>query len=843
MLLPTGAGAGSMPWPIPNKGVCSIVVLATLIARTGRCDTPGSDDLPSVGTQSAASAPDRQPDFDPGSELPASTWTDRFQNAPLSSSVLEPAATSLSFSYVNAESFRPDAPNVTSPATPGHAEPDSDKAEPQGRDDQLLFLDMTVNGTRRGSVLMMVDAQGKLYAQSETLAQWGMRAPYPESVEHFGREFHAFGSMPGVKTQVTTSTMSGSAQIPPEYLVATTRSLSWGASLAPTSDTGAFLDYSVAYTDDPGLESRQLTGLLNPTVFTAQGNLSAGLLYRTLDTPLDSLSSEFLRLDTTWTRDFPDKVSSLRLGDSLTPGSSWSRSLRFGGIQWATNFATQPSMITFPQPSIGGSAAVPTALDIFVNGALRSSQQVPDGTFRIDDVPVVTGAGQIEVVTRDLMGREQLIVQDFYTSRELLRPGLSDYSFSLGALRENYGTVSDDYSQTLASAIFRRGMTSNLTLEGRFDGTADVQVAGGSAAYSVTHLGVFSAAMAVSNSAGTGALWQLGHEYQGRKYRFDVRFLGTSEQFRQPGLDLPGGIPKLQSLVSVGTGLGVYGSLGMSYIDEQFYDPTLDRKVVNVSYSTTLPYELSLSVAGSYIQQVESDVQASVMIMKYFGGRRSASATMQRATDFNNLRMEYRDDAPPGPGYGYRAAVYSGDARSLEAATTVNTRYSSFLGEIKSRDGKTGVRAQMDGSVAWLDGGFYASREIRDGFAVVDAGGFEGVRVYLENREMGVTDAEGRMMVPGLRPYQVNRIRIESRDLPLTARVSQTSESVAPYFKSGSLVTFDVEDTRGALLRVVWPNGTPAPRSTLWDAMDGCICRACQVKPISKSATWAGNAI
>jgi outer membrane usher protein len=93
----------------------------------------------------------------------------------------------------------------------------------------------------------------------------------------------------------------------------------------------------------------------------------------------------------------------------------------------------------------------------------------------------------------------------------------------------------------------------------------------------------------------------------------------------------------------------------------------------------------------------------------------------------------------------------------------------------------------------------------------VDLGGFEGVRVYLENREMGVTDGEGRLMIPGLLPYQANRISINSRDLPLTARVSSTGEAVAPYYRSGLIVEFDVKETHSALLRVMMPDGTPAP--------------------------------
>jgi outer membrane usher protein len=412
------------------------------------------------------------------------------------------------------------------------------------------------------------------------------------------------------------------------------------------------------------------------------------------------------------------------------------------------------------------------------------------------------------------MGREQLVVQDFYASQKLLRPGLWDYAVSIGALRQNYSLKSNDYSDMMVSAMLRRGLSSDFTLEGRFDTSSAVQVVSGSAAYSMTRLGVFSTSLAISNEDNAGVLWQLGHQYQGRNFRFDLRFQGASEHFAQPGVDLPNAFPRLQSLVSAGTGLGELGTLGMSVVDERFHDPSLDRRIVTLNYSRPLPYSVSLSVNGSYIQQEGNELQASLLLMKYFGGRRSASTTVQHAGKSNSLRAEYRNDVPVGPGFGYRAAAFTGDNDSLEAGTTLHTDHARLQAEVRSREGDTGWRAQVDGSVAWLGGDWYASREIRDGFAVVDTGGFEGVHVYLENRDMGVTDSNGRLMIPGLLPYQANRISMNSRDLPLSARVGETRHEVAPYYRTGVMVEFDAKETRSALLRITWPDGTPVPEGS-----------------------------
>lgn len=792
-----------MTWSTPTRALKALLFLAALAVSQGvRCD------LPAQGSAHVTPGADALAAMDETARLTAGAWGDRFANMDDIGLSMPTAGDAVSVRFGPSARARKRASMINDDKRPAEDSVPESKSEVAG-DGQLLLLDMTVNGTNRGSVLMLVDSSGALYAEEATLAEWGMARPFPPVITHAGRKFHGFDTLPGVLTQVRTRTMTGSAQIPPEYLNGVTRSLSWNTRIKPDADLGAFLDYSLGYADDPGLAARQLSGLFSPTVFTPRGALSTELLYRELTTTQGQAGDSFIRLDTTWTSDFPGKLSSLRVGDALTPASSWSRSLRFGGIQLATNFATQPTLITFPQPSISGSAVVPTALDIFVNGSLRSSQDVPDGTFRIDDIPVVTGAGQIQVVTRDLMGREQLVVQDFYTSNQLLRPGLSDYSLSIGALRENYGLRSNDYSDMLVSATLRRGLSDQLTVEGRFDATGDVQVASGAATYSMTRLGAFSGALAISSKQSTGALWQLGHQYQGREFRFDLRLQGASKQFTQPGIDLPGAFPRMQALVYAGTSIGGLGSLGMSYIDERFHSPDMDRKVVSLNYSRTLSRDFSLNLSGSYIRQDSSEMQASVVLMKYFGGRRSVSTNMQHYGDSNSLRAEYRDDAPTGPGFGYRAAAYAGERDEFEAETTWNTKYNRLQAEVRSRDGETGFRAQADGSVAWLGGDVYVNREIKDGFAVVDTDGYEGVTVYLENREMGVTDSAGRLMIPGLLPYQANQIRMESGDLPLTAAVSKIEVAVAPYFRSGLLVEFDVRDTQGALLTVTWPDGTP----------------------------------
>ena len=128
------------------------------------------------------------------------------------------------------------------------------------------------------------------------------------------------------------------------------------------------------------------------------------------------------RLDTTWTRDFPDQLATLRLGDSISTPGAWGRAVRFGGVQYGTNFSTQPSLVTTPLLAAQGEALVPSTVDVFVNGRQVASAAVPPGPFAIDNVPALTGSGQLQVVVTDVLGRQQVLSQPYYSGMALLRP-------------------------------------------------------------------------------------------------------------------------------------------------------------------------------------------------------------------------------------------------------------------------------------------------------------------------------------------------------------------------------------------------------------------------------------
>jgi outer membrane usher protein len=121
-----------------------------------------------------------------------------------------------------------------------------------------------------------------------------------------------------------------------------------------------------------------------------------------------------LRLDTTWTYKDPDRTLTYRAGDMISGGLSWTRPVHLGGIQIQRGFSIRPDLVTLPLPSFSGSAAVPSTVDVYVNGVRTVSQDVDSGPFRINNLPILSGQGDASIVVRDSSGREVATTLPFF---------------------------------------------------------------------------------------------------------------------------------------------------------------------------------------------------------------------------------------------------------------------------------------------------------------------------------------------------------------------------------------------------------------------------------------------
>jgi outer membrane usher protein len=106
----------------------------------------------------------------------------------------------------------------------------------------------------------------------------------------------------------------------------------------------------------------------------------------------------------------------------------WGRSFQLGGLQLGSNFGLKPGWSSQSVPTLSGTAAAPSTVELYINDALRQTQQVGAGPFTIDNLQAPAGAAEARIVVRDILGRETVVVRPFFTSTQLLRDGCATTS-------------------------------------------------------------------------------------------------------------------------------------------------------------------------------------------------------------------------------------------------------------------------------------------------------------------------------------------------------------------------------------------------------------------------------
>jgi outer membrane usher protein len=667
-----------------------------------------------------------------------------------------------------------------------------------------VFLAVVINQQQQG-VVFLLRSDDRLFAGAQDLRRWRLHLPDTPPLNHDGEDFYALDALAGLSYEFDESSQALTVEASPSLFDATRLKGTVTYFTAPTpASPGGFLNYDVSAYHGQGRTTT--SGLLELGGFAGWGAAQARMLARDLHGKASAI-----RLDTTWTRDQPLEVASLRVGDAISGTSSWGGAVRFGGVQWATNFATQPGLVAFPQPGVFGEAVLPSTVDLYVDNALRMSREVPSGPFSIEDLPVMTGQGHAQIVVRDIMGREQVITQPYYVTPRLLKQGLQDYSYELGFVRRNFGTDSNNYGRPLAVGTHRIGISEQFTGEFHGELLSHQQTLGLSGVMLWPVAGVLSSSLAASHSEkGVGGLLELGFQRQGRYFSFGANTQLASQRFAKLGLQPEELAPRQISQVFVNLATTDHGSFAASYAQQAFRDRK-GNTILNASYTRKLGRLGNLSVFVTRFLSGDANTVFNLSFSMPLGDRTNASINTSAKQGREQARLQVSRSLPAGSGLGYRLVTEAGDSDRRAAEVSAQNQVGTYILAADQLQGQTAFRGSATGGLAFLGGSAFLSRRITDSFAVVQVPDYSGVGIYADNQLVARTDADGNALLPRIRPYQKNLVRIEQADLPLDAQIDAIQLDAVPYFRSGLLLSFPVKRSRGALLTVILENGEPLP--------------------------------
>lgn len=696
---------------------------------------------------------------------------------------------------------------------------DSGGPPPEWRE---AVLELRINGVlSHPDVIALRNAAGDLWLAESDFARLRLKLPQAAPHTSDGKRYFPVSALPGARVAFDEVHSAVSISVPASAFQSSSLALA-GANRPPISPsgTGAFFNYVLFG------QTGQYTGANVASGYGELGIFSPlGVLLNTASEQTTEGMSSFVRLGTTFSHDFTDQLQTLRLGDAISVPGSWADAVRFGGVQFGSNYGIRPDLVTTPLLAATGTAVVPSTVDVFVNGRAVGSSEVPAGPFVVNQVPALNGAGDVSIVVRNALGQEQVVSLPFYSAPVMLQPGLSLWDLDLGAVRENYGLESDDYGPLMGAGTWRHGFTSQLTGEVHVESMRGGPTAGGiDIAQAIDHWAIVTLDLAAGGEpatsgilgsgpqpASSGTYEALGIQHVNEHLSLTLEAQHASAGFREVG-NLDGiATPLERNLAQVGWNFGRPGSLQVALVTQRNPDDTR-QQALGITYQVNIGNG-SFSITTSHTSGDTHDSSVSAFYVLPLDGRRNVSTQFRYDNQLPSpdaaLVETLQKNLPPGPGEGYMLSAGTDGSYNLQ----YQRQFDALLVQAAAARlfDQSAETLTVSGGSTFMDGELRAARTVNDSFATVEVGGIPDVTVYYENQPVAQTDANGIAVVRDLRSFDVNRLSVDPLQLPLDAQIANPQVQVVPPYRSGTLVQFPVQRIHAGLFRLRRADGSAVP--------------------------------
>jgi outer membrane usher protein len=549
------------------------------------------------------------------------------------------------------------------------------------------------------------------------------------------------------------------------------------ANIEYRTETSGFFNYALNLRNFDRLDSFSEAGV------TVKDSLGYSSLGRTSD-------GSVIRGLSNWTVSHRENLNRMVLGDRLVQSDVLGGNLTLGGFGYYREFGLDPYFIRNPGLQFSGAVATPSTVDVYVNGQLIRRVSLPPGQFDLRNLPVPTGSSDTRLVLRDAFGREQEISSQQYYTSGLLKQGLHEFSYNLGARRDHLGVSSWDYSQPVLLARHRYGFTDSLSAGFRLEGSTRLG-SGGPSLTMLLPIGEMELAGAASVDDGrAGGAAFLGYNYIGRSFNLggSARFL--SPRYATTSLAADDDRARLEFALSGGFSIAQRIGVTFQYLLSNWHHDERAHRF-RVTTSTPLTRYIQIFFDAFYNNQTARnsiDVNTGLtFLFNDITGNLSYGNRSGTSTGIASIQRSL----PVGPGYGYRfQANTSGEQYALDGLLQYQGAHGRYEAGYTRLDGQDTSLLSTSGGLAYVGGSFFATRAVQESFAVIRVPGLSGIRGYLNNLEAGATDSRGNLFVPSLLSYYGNKLSIAPKDIPLNHNVEVVDRIVAPPYRGGALVEF-----------------------------------------------------
>lgn len=691
-----------------------------------------------------------------------------------------------------------------------------------------------VNGQPGPELMVLQDAAGQTFIRQDDLPALRLQIQPPVVRHDDGQAWISLSEIPGLTLSLDTTQQVLDILAPPS-LLPLTRIDRGGRGLEGErlGQTSAFFNW--------GLEASGPSSSLQLRLSHEFGLRLGSFLVQTHGVTRPTPAGDrYVRLTTSAWYDRAQRQQRGVLGDFFLQGPELAGGANLGGVSLARVFALDPNPTRRSTPQLQGQLLYPSQVEVYVDGRAVRREQLPAGSFSIDDLYLPEGGRAIQLVTRDPYGRVQTTDYSFYASESLLAAGTSEFQYAAGALRRGYGLRNADYGPWALSAFHRVGLTPQLTVGGVLQARHGL--------LQVAAQGV----MPLAIGPGLWA-WNLGASRtdQGRGFAAATRYsvqrptggLGLFWRFDGPAYAMLSD-PLVSSPGRSNAGVsgywraGPWGSLSLSHARQTYtvlpVPPLLASEPVRRhSESTSLAWSRGLGGVGNWLRLELTRSQrqgvASHRMMLAMGlaldrrTRLNLSGRVDPVSQSASGTLTLTRPAWPGESWGWdlgldRTSSTLQGWNLYRGAGEARTRTLQLRGDWAQAQGQDlpTLRLTAGGGLAVIDGQAYWSRPIGDGYALVRVGTLADVPVTVNGVTVGLTDRRGELLVSDLSAYYDNQVGVDSSNIPIDYALDRISRRVFLPSRTGAVVDFKVTRIRaleGQLVRP--PRGEPVGQALL----------------------------
>lgn len=569
-----------------------------------------------------------------------------------------------------------------------------------------------------------------------------------------------------------------------------------------------------------------LDGAINYQGWVLEGS---GSFIEKSDTPLT-------RADIRLVKDDPERGIRYIMGDLFSSTRGYQSFVPMAGIGVIRNFALQPYLSTLPTGQFEFFLERPSRVEIFVNGLLRQTLQLPAGPQDIRNFSLNTGLNNVTLQITDNTGQTRNLSFALPLASDLLDVGLQQFAFALGipSYSQN-STRSYDSSKPILGGFYRQGITPTLTLGGYLQ-LAGVQQIVGTEGTLATSLGNIGWDMALSsNPIGFDHAFRLRYQYlalggnQAKlpTFGFEVEYLGPYFQ-RFGNLSIGNSLNIFSdSTNNVAWNFGFnYGqtlfngfgiNLNLGYQIGSLNQPNAYRAALGINQNLGNGFQLNLTLNNRQEQSGRKETQLLFNLLRTssqqsFTVRNDVSSQREQISE---ITWNKRNPAP------YNSINTSIGLRNNPSPSYVGARlgldYRGFFGTMNLNhdydQSRQGTNFSFGTAFVYADGRFGWTRPVNDSFVMVArndnfADQLVGVNPNLYGY-IAQTSFLGTAVVPDLSSYTVTTIRVDAPNMPLGYDLGKTVFSLLPSYKSGTVIVVGTEAT--VFLRGVLQNSTGEP--------------------------------